>query len=314
MAKVIFMGTPDFAVPVLEKIIEEHEVLAVVTQPDRPAGRGGRLRPPPVKEFASLHGLPLLQPPALRGEVVKELASLAPEVILVAAYGQILPRSVLGIPPHGCLNVHASLLPRHRGAAPIAAAILAGDEATGITIMLMDEGLDTGPIVSQAECPISPQDTGGSLATKLSHLGAELLSQTLPRWLRGEIEPRPQDESQATYCPMIRKEDGLLDWSRPAVELWRRVRAFHPHPGTYTYWEGKRLKILRTGPLSERRGSEEPGRVLSLPEGLAVATGEGTLLLEEVQPEGKRPMSGVEFARGRRGFIGSRLFAPHHLL
>ncbi len=308
MTRLIFMGTPDFARPVLEELIAPYQIVAVVTQPDRPAGRGRKTTIPPVKAVALAHDLPVLQPVTLRQpQVVAQLAALAPQVIVVAAYGQILPRQVLTIPPQGCLNVHASLLPRHRGAAPVAAAILAGDEVTGVTIMLMEEGLDTGPILAQAECHIAPQDTTESLSGELALLGAALLSETLPGWLRGEIKPQPQDESQATHSPLISKQDGLLDWTQPALKLWRQVRAYHPWPGAYTYCRGKRLKILRASPLPDWAGQEKPGAVLSLPEGLAVAAAEGALLLEEVQLAGKRCMAGPAFACGQKDLIGSCL-------
>ncbi len=308
MDRLLFMGTPDFAVPILEKLIKRYEIAGVVTQPDRRAGRGRKVEAPPVKAVALAHGLRVLQPPSLRQpEVVAELRTLAPEAIVVAAYGQILPPEVLGIPPKGCLNVHASLLPKYRGAAPVAAAILAGEEETGVTIMLMDEGMDTGPILSQATCPISPQDTRESLSARLAQLGADLLMDTLPRWLAGEIEPRPQDHSQATYSRIITKEDGLIDWSQSAVEIWRQCRAYYPWPSAYTYWRGKLLKVLSAEPLPSRSGKEEPGQVIALNEGLAVATGEGALLLREVQLAGKRAMTAEDFARGQRDFVGSVL-------
>jgi len=308
MGRLVFMGTPDFAVPVLKALIGRYEIVGVVTQPDRRVGRGRRVEAPPTKVVALAHDLPVLQPPRLRHpEVVAELETLAPEVIVVAAYGQILPPEVLAIPPKGCLNVHASLLPRYRGAAPIAAAILAGEEETGVTIMLMDEGMDTGPILAQAICPISPQDTRGSLSAKLAQLGAELLIDTLPRWLAGEIEPRPQDHSQATYSRMIAKEDGLIDWSQSAVEIWRRCRAYYPWPSTYTYWRGKLLKVLKAQALPHWSGQEQPGRVMALDEGLAVATGEGALLLKEVQLAGRRALNVEDFVRGQRDFVGSML-------
>jgi methionyl-tRNA formyltransferase len=242
-----------------------------------------------------------------RPEAAAELKELAPDIIVVAAFGQILPPEVLAIPPHGCLNVHASLLPRYRGAAPIAAAILAGEEQTGVTLMLMDEGMDTGPILAQAECTIEPQDTTGSLSARLAHLGATLLTEALPRWLEGQIGPQPQDDSLATYCQMITKKEGLLDWSLSATDLWLRVRAYHPWPGTYTYWRGKRLRILRARPVTMSPSSEEPGQVIRLDDGAAVVTSTEALLLEEVQLAGKKAMTAQEFVRGQRDFIGSVL-------
>lgn len=308
MEKLIFMGTPDFAVPVLKALIGRYEIVAVVTQPDRRAKRGRKLKASPVKTVALAHDLPVLQPPSLRqSDAVAELRALAPDVIVVAAYGQILPAEVLAIPSRGCLNVHASLLPKYRGAAPIAAAILAGEEEMGVTIMLMDEGMDTGPILSQATCPISPQDTRGSLSAKLAQLGADLLVDTLPRWLASEIEPWPQNHSQATYSRIISKRDGRINWTQSAVEIWRRCRAYHPWPSTYTRWRGKLLKVLTAEALPHGSGQGEPGQVVALDEGLAVATGEGALLLREVQLAGKRAMDAEDFARGRRDFVGSVL-------
>jgi len=308
MERLIFMGTPDFAVPILETLIGRYEIAGVVTQPDRRAGRGRRMEASPVKATALAHGLRVLQPPNLRqSEVVAELKALAPEVIVVAAYGHILRAEVLNIPPKGCLNVHASLLPRYRGAAPIAAAILTGEEETGVTIMLMDEGMDTGPILSQATCAISPQDTQESLTARLAQLGAELLMDTLPRWLAGEIEPRPQDHSRATYSRIITKENGLIDWSQSAVDIWRQCRAYYPWPSTYTYWRGKLLKVLKAEPLPHWSGKGEPGQVMALDEGLAVATGEGALLLREVQFAGRKAIGAEDFARGQRDFVGSVL-------
>lgn len=310
MKRLVFMGTPEFAVPILEALIGSYRIVAVVTQPDQPTGRGRKMEAPPVKKTALAHGLPVLQPLSLRRpEVIAELRELAPEVMVVAAFGQILPPEVLAIPPHGCLNVHASLLPRYRGAAPIAAAILAGEEQTGVTLMLMDEGLDTGPILAQAGCPIEPQDTTGSLSVRLAHLGADLLVETLPRWLDGQIVPRPQEDSLASYCRIITKKDGLIDWSLPATALWLRVRAYHPWPGTYTYWQGKLLKILRARPVTLGPSSEKPGRVIGLDDGVAVVTGADALLLEEIQLAGKKALAAQEFIRGQRHFIGSVLGA-----
>ncbi len=313
MERLIFMGTPDFAVPVLKALIGRYEIVGVVTQPDRRAKRGRKLEVSPVKTLALAHDLPVLQPPSLRRpDVVAELTALAPDVIVVAAYGHILRAEVLSIPPRGCINVHASLLPRYRGAAPVAAAILAGEEETGVTIMLMDEGMDTGPILSQVTCPISPQDTRESLSARLAQLGADLMIATLPRWLAAEdmaneIEPQPQDHSQATCSRIIAKQDGLIDWSQPAVEIWRRCRAYCSWPGIYTCWRGKLLKVLSAEVLPLWSGEEEPGRVMALDEGLAVATGEGALLLGEVQLAGKKALSAEAFARGQRDFVGSLL-------
>ena len=306
MSRVVFMGTPQFAVPTLEWLAKGYETVTVVTQPDRHSGRGRRLRPPPVKRAALRLGLPVWQPRTLRtSEAVAHLRELAPEVMVVAAYGQILRPKVLEIPPRGCINIHASLLPRYRGAEPVAAAILAGEEKTGVTIMLMDERMDTGPILAQRSIPITLDDTRASLTEKLAYVGAELLLETLPRWLDGEIKPQPQDEALASRAPLLKKGDGEIDWSRPAVVIERMVRAYAPWPGTYTHWQGQRLKVLRARSLHQQEG--EGGWVIETPEGVAVVTGEGALLLEEVQLAGKRAMSAEEFVRGQREFIGAHL-------
>jgi len=302
----IFMGTPQFAVPSLERLWEEYEVAAVVTGPDKVAGRGRKISFSPVKEVALAWGIPVMQPCSLRKEgVVASLLELEPQVIVVAAYGLILPPEVLAIPPFGCLNIHASLLPKYRGASPVSGALLAGEEEMGITIMLMDEGMDTGPILAQARLPIALEDNQGSLTEKLAYLGADLLLETLPRWLKGEIVPQPQEDDKATYTKILKKEDGLIDWSMSSVEIWRRVRAYNPWPGAYTEFEGRTLKILRAHPIGGERG--EPGLVVATKEGAAVVTGEGLLALEEVQLAGKRAMGITEFLRGQRGIVGSRL-------
>ena len=308
--RVVFMGTPEFAVPALDALIHsEHEIVGVFAQPDEPAGRGRSVVSPPVKKLALQHKLTVHQPPSLRRSCeLDRLASLQPDVVVIAAYGKILPESFLRVPPRGCLNIHASLLPRHRGPSPIAAAILAGDEVTGVTIMIVTKVMDTGPILTQRRIPILPHDTSGSLSQKLSGLGADLLMETLPQWLDGKLIPQPQDNDKATYCKMIAKEDGLIDWRRPAVELWRRVRAFQPWPGCYTTWQGRTVKIIEAVPLS---GEGVPGQVVtmshepSVPVG--VHTGAGVLGLVQVQLEGKRAMSGAEFIRGQRDFIGAQL-------
>jgi methionyl-tRNA formyltransferase len=310
VARIVFLGTPAFAVPTLLALAREHQVAGVVTQPDRRAGRGRKLIASPVKEAAQTQGVPVYQPTSLRTpEARARLASWQPEVITVAAFGQILDASVLALPPHGCLNIHASLLPRYRGAAPIPAAILAGDAVTGVTIMQMDEGLDTGPILAQVECSINCGDTTSTLTAKLAELGAQLLIETLPGWLSGTVGAQPQDDSKATYCRTLKKEDGRLDWAQPAAYLSRQVRAFDPWPGTFTAWRGRRLKVLSARARPEREGAGPTGRVVDLDPGVGVMTGEGLLELLKVQPAGRQPMAATAFARGQRDLIGSLLGA-----
>ena len=309
--RVVFMGTPEFAIPSLEHLILNHyQVEAVYTQPDKPAGRGRSLVSPPLKRAALIWKLSVVQPVSLKSpEVVAQLASFHPDVIVVAAFGQILPQSVLDIPGYGCINIHPSLLPRFRGVSPVAAAILAGDEFTGVSIMLMDRGLDTGPILARAQISISAQDTTGSLTAKLSLIAAQLLLEALPCWLRGELIPQPQNEAEATYSGAISKEAGEIDWHLPAVGIWRRVRAFHPWPGCYTRWRGKQLKIIEAVPLPGERTLELGQVVATERAGVAfgVGTGDGTLGVCRVQLEGKRAMSAAEFLRGQRQFIGAIL-------
>jgi methionyl-tRNA formyltransferase len=310
MARVVFMGTPEFAAPTLRALDEHHEVAGVVTQPDRRAGRGRTLVESPVKQVAMERGLPIFQPETLGGpESHAHLTAWRPDAVVVAAFGQLLPGSVLDLPPHGCLNVHASLLPRYRGAAPIAAAILSGDAVTGITIMRMDEGLDTGPILAQAECPIAPDDTTGSLTDKLAELGAGLLLKTLDDWLGGTVQAQPQDDAQATYCSQLEKEDGLLDWLKPAAYLDRQIRACDPWPGAFTRWQGKRLKVLRARPLPDWQGEGRPGQVVQMGKAIGVVTGQGALELSEVQLAGKNPMPAAVFARGQRDLVGGLIGA-----
>ncbi len=300
--RIVFMGSPDFALPTLRALVENYRVVGVVTQPDRPAGRGRELQPPPVKKLAQELSLPVMQPQRLKDpQAMEQLKAWAPDLIVVAAFGQILRPDTLDLPQHGCLNVHASLLPRWRGAAPINAAILHGDEQTGVTIMKMDPGLDTGPILSMSEIPIAPNETARSLSPKLAQLGADLLSETLPAYLRGELTPHPQDDARATYAPMLKRADGELDFNEAAEALARRVRAFDPWPGTYLKWGDQRLKVHRTRALS----ATSPGAgVFTIQEGFpAVGTSDGLLMLEEVQPSGKRAMPGDIFLRGARDWI-----------
>lgn len=312
MARVVFMGSPEFAVPCLAALVRAaHAVVGVYTQPDRPAGRGRALMPSPVKVAAEQHGIPVFQPERLRRAASGELAALEPEVIVVAAYGLILPQRVLDIPSWGAINVHPSLLPRHRGASPIAGAILAGDTETGVTIMLMDAGLDSGPILSQERVPIRPEDTTGTLTAHLAPLSADLLVCTLDRWRAGELTPQPQDPSQVTMTSLIHKEDGALEWGRSAVELARQVRAFQPWPGAFTHWRGQNLKVLEAVPLPGLDATAEPGRVVAFPgrgsPPAGVQTGEGVLGLVRVQMEGRKAVAADEFLRGAREFIGGRL-------
>jgi methionyl-tRNA formyltransferase len=317
--RIVFMGTPQFAIPTLRWLIDEYsptathgQVVGVFTQPDRPRGRGRKPQPSPVKMLAQENGIPVLEPLSLRTpDVLSDLQALRPDVIVVAAFGQILPPKVLELPPFGCVNVHASLLPRWRGAAPVAAAILAGDDTTGITIMEMDAGLDTGPILSQRPLVIAADDTRESLTARLAQLGADLLRDTLPSWLAGSLKPQLQDEALATYAPQIKKEQGCINWSEPAEGIARQVRAFHPWPGAFTHWQGKLLKILRAAAKDNGKREDvsglSPGTVIAGIEGPAAITGSGLLHLYEVQLAGKRPMLADAFARGARGFVGACL-------
>lgn len=307
MARIVFMGTPAFALPALRVLLQEgHQVAAVVTRPDRPAGRSREPLPSPVKRFALEQGLYVWQPEHLRGEAVERLRALGPEVIIVAAYGELLRPEALAIPPHGCLNLHASLLPRWRGASPVAAAILAGDRETGVTLMLMDAGMDSGPMLAQEAVALDGQERSGELSAHLAEVGAGLLRRMLPDWLSGQVIPQPQDESRATYCPVLRKEDGGVDWTWPATQIARMVRAYDPWPGAYTTLRGRRLRLwqVRALPETVRRPA---GTLLVRAGELRVATGEGLLLLEEVQLEGKRRVSARDFLLGQRDLEGIRL-------
>ncbi len=299
------MGSPEFALPSLRLLAASGQVVGVVTQPDRAAGRGRGLTPPPVKTLALELGLPVLQPEKLRQpEALQALRLLEPELIVVAAFGQILRPEVLDLPRHGCLNVHASLLPRWRGAAPIHAALLHGDARTGVTIMRMDPGLDTGPILSQKAVDIAPAETAGELYARLAVLGAELLMDTLPGYLEGRLSPQPQPEQGITHAPMLKKEEGLLDFGRPAAELERRVRAFNPWPGAWIMWQDGMLKVHRA---HAEAGSALPGETLVQGSSPALGTAGGLLVLDEVQPAGRRPMTGKAFLAGARQWSGQHI-------
>ncbi len=293
------MGSPDFAVPTLHALVadESYTIVGIVTQPDRPSGRHMTLTPPPVKVAADTLGIPVIQPQKLRQpEAMEQLQAWNPHLIVVAAFGQILRLEVLDLPHYGCVNVHASLLPRHRGAAPIQAAILAGDAETGITIMKMDVGLDTGPIIRQRAIPIEAQDTGGSLFEKLAAISGPLLLETIPEYLAGKLTPQLQPETGWTYAPMLKKEDGLLDFTHPAVTLERKVRALSPWPGSFLLENSAPLKIHRAHVAA---GRAEPGKRVVI-EGLpAIGTADGLLVFDELQPAGKKSMPGKAFLGGR---------------
>lgn len=305
--RIVFMGTPEFAVASLAACFDIGDVVAVVTQPDKPKGRGQALAISPVKALALERGVPVLQPAKLRTPPFsEELRQYSPDVCVVTAYGKILPKDLLALPPKGCVNVHASLLPRFRGAAPIQWSIAYGDAETGVSLMVMDEGLDTGPVLAMRRLPIASDDTSATLHEKLSKLGGEILREDLPKYLRGELQPVPQPSEGMVLAPIINKEDGHLDFAKPAVDLERRVRAFTPWPGAFTGFGGGRLKVHRAQ-VGTGRGA--PGTVLSASaEGLEVACGEGSLRLLEVQPEGKRVMKASEFLSGHKLAPGSQPF------
>lgn len=301
MTKIVFMGSPDFALPSLRALANAYDVVGAVTQPDRVSGRGREIKMPPVKTLALELGIPIMQPEKLRApEAMEQLREWAPDLIVVAAYGQILKTDVLDLPPYGCLNVHASLLPRWRGAAPIHAAILHGDEETGVTIMKMDVGLDTGTMLAKKSIRLTRDDTAGSVTDALSHLGADLLIKILPRWTAGEIQPQAQKDSLATYAPMMKKEEGRLDFTRDVNELERRVRAFNPWPGAFMDFDGAILKVHRA---HVEAGDASAGQRLVWQDQPAVGARGGFLVLDDVQPAGKKPMSGKSFLVGARSWV-----------
>ncbi len=300
--RVVFMGTPEFAVPCLRALHDAgYEIPAVVSQPDRPHGRGLQVVPTPVAGLAREIGLPVLQPAKVNdAAVLEDLRALAPDVIVVVAFGQILRPALLEIPRIGCVNVHASLLPRHRGGSPVQHTLLAGDPVTGVTTMLMDPGMDTGPILLQEETPVEPEDTTGTLLERLSHLGAGLLLRTLPPLAEGRLQPILQDSSQASYAPNLKREDARVDWASPAERIRNQVRAFSPRPGAWAMIRDREIKLWRvtTAPAPE---NASPGQVLAVDtQGVLVAAGQGALWLEEVQEAGKARMPGEVFARGAR--------------
>ncbi len=304
------MGTPAFAAPVLDALVEAgHEVAAVYSRPDRPAGRGKRTAPTPIKAAASARGLPICQPPSLKPSAVcDQIAALAPDVIVVAAYGLLLTRAVLDTPAHSCLNIHPSLLPRFRGPSPVASAIVEGETVTGVTVMQMDEGLDSGPVVAQLETEIGADETADALTARLFELGAGLLVEALPDWAAGRIEARAQDDALATTTKMLTREDGRIDWTMSADAIARRVRGYTPWPGAYTRWRGRTLKILAASPMRQSAGDRAPGAVFeSASAPICVAAGDGALAVIRLQLEGRRPASARDFALGNGAIIGAAL-------
>lgn len=296
--KVVFMGSPDFAVPALEALIAHHEVALVVTQPDKRAGRGKKLAPPAVKPVAEAAGIPVLQPTSARTpQVAETLRATGAELAVVVAYGKILPPAVLTAFPRGCINIHASLLPRHRGAAPIQWAVIEGDRETGVCIMQLDEGMDTGPVLLERRTPIGADETAGQLFDRLAPLGAEAMLEAIAGLAAGTLEATPQDHAAATHAPMLRKEDGAIDWTRPASEVACRVRGVDPWPGAYSQHGADRIKLFGARVLE---GAGEAGRVLAVDErGLVVACGEGACAIAELQAAGRKRMSAQAYASGR---------------
>ena len=309
--RIVFCGTPDFAVPALERLVAAgHDLALVLTQPPRPGGRGQKPRPSPVQRCAQTHGLPVLSPERLRGNaaVMDRLRALAPDLGVVAAYGLMLPEEMLATPRHGFLNIHASLLPRWRGAAPIQRALLAGDRQIGVTIMKMDAGLDTGPILAQEATPIAADDDAGRLHDRLAEMGADLLIRTIPAYVAGRLLPRPQPAEGVTYASKIAKEETVIDWARPADAIARQVRAFSPHPGARMGIAGVVVKILAATPLAGEADAP-PGTVVKT-DPLLVATGEGLLRLDRLQRAGKKPLQAPDFLRGFPIAPGQRFDSP----
>ena len=300
LPSLVFMGTPEFAVASLRGLLAAKAPISlVVTQPDRPKGRGKKIVAPPVKLLAEAQGIAVYQPPKVKsGEAIERIAALDPACIVVVAYGQLLPAEILALPQLGAVNVHASLLPKYRGPAPIHWALIRGEEKTGITTMLMDTGMDTGDILLQREVPIGPKDTAGTLHDRLAEEGAKLLVETLHLLKKGTVVPRAQDDSQASLAPMLVKEDGEIDWNEEAKKICCRIRGLDPWPGGFTFWQGKRLKLFGCQPLAKARQAK-PGTVIAVNEGgLEVASGKGAVLIKTLQLEGRRSLPVADFLRG----------------
>ncbi len=306
--RTIFFGSPDFAVPCLEALHDISEIAVVVSQPDRPAGRGLAMRPPAVKKRALELGLEVWQPTKVRtAEFAEKLRALEADVAVVAAYGRIVPRAVLDAPTAGCVNIHASLLPRWRGAAPIQWSIVHGDEETGVTLMQMDEGMDTGPILATASTPIAPDDDAATLSERLSKMGAELLREQLPRYVAGDLTPQPQEEGAATMAPLLKKDHGRIDWNKSARAVHNQIRGMKPWPGAHPVLGERRIKVHRTLASTLDPEGAAPGQVIALdPEGILVACTEGTLEIQELQESGRKRVDARSFASGRGVSVGDR--------
>ncbi|WP_455244997.1 methionyl-tRNA formyltransferase [Petrachloros mirabilis] len=309
--RIVFMGTPDFAVPSLEALLKSgDEVVGIVTQPDRPKGRGQVMALSPVKQVALRESIPILQPTKMKDpEFLAALTAWRPDLIAVAAFGRILPPAILSLPPHGCINVHGSLLPKYRGAGPIQWAIINGETETGITTMLMDEGMDTGAMLLQEAIPIEPNDTAGSLSPKLAELGGRLLVQTIAQLKAGSVVPRPQDHAKATMAPLLKKEDGVIDWALPALSIANRIRGLTPWPGAYTFFGSDRWTISKAVSSAEQ-SRETPGCIVAVAkDAITVSTGEGSLTLQEIQPANSRRMTVAQYLAGHSVEIGQELGA-----
>ncbi len=310
MLRIVFMGSPDFAVPALEQVIEHHRVVLVVTRPDKPKGRGKRVVSPPVKVVAEAAGVPVAQPKSVKGKKFRaRLAEVSADVGVVVAYGKILPPAVLEAFPHGCLNIHASLLPKYRGAAPIQWALIEGETETGVTIMRLDEGMDTGPALLERRVPISPEDNAGTLSERLSALGAEMLLEALERIENGSAVFREQKHDAATYAPMLAKEDGIVDWNQAAEAVANRIRGVDPWPGAVTTLDGQPLKLFAASLTpGDDANDAEPGQVVAVDEqGLHIACRQGVCVVSEVQAAGRKRMAARAFVAGRPIPVGTRL-------
>jgi methionyl-tRNA formyltransferase len=303
--RICFMGTAAFALPTLQAVAAAEEVIAVITQPDRPQGRGRETAPPPVKKLALDLGLPIMQPERVKDPLfLSQIAELKPALIAVAAFGQILPPALLDLPPLGCVNVHPSLLPKYRGAAPFQWAVIKGETRTGVSVYRMDQGMDTGPLLLTKEVAIGDAETAEELGKRLAVIGGELAVEAIRGLKQGTLKPRPQDEQGASYAPLFKKTDGLIPWQESALQIRNRIRGMVPWPVAYTMWQGKQIKIYRAR-ISEGTGT--PGEIISLDRGIEVACGTGAIVIEELQIEGGRRIRCDEFCRGHRLTVGERL-------